>query len=82
MTVEPEAVNPYTVLGLLLEGIAELAADEAHPHREWLRYTDDVSLPEGSDPYAELAFCAGYATALGHAGTLVERLRSSVGEDR
>lgn len=55
--------------------VLEILDDPNSRRRAWFAFTDDTSLPEGNETIAELAFEAGYATAMGHVGRLLERNR-------
>jgi hypothetical protein len=46
----------------LSEAVIKLVENPDRRRRAWLQFTDDVSLPDGTDDIAELAFEAGYAT--------------------
>jgi hypothetical protein len=55
----------------LEDAVLELVQNPDRRRRAWLTFTDDVSLPEECEPLAELAFEAGYGTAMQHVGMLL-----------
>jgi hypothetical protein len=58
----------------LEDAILQLMSDDESRRRAWLNFTDDLSIADESEPVAELAFTAGYATAMQHIGRLLGAL--------
>ena len=63
------------VTGAFEDAIMKHLEDPDIRRRAWFGFTDDTSLPEGTEDIARLAFDAGYLTAIGHVGQLLEALR-------